>query len=85
MDLKANSDYFPMQLNGFIIKTEHVYCVLHTESLKTIPVNCSFKQLTYSATVMHIKLSLQYTTQAPETHPLQIFHTLTAHKGVFLI
>jgi len=43
----------------FIIKTEHVYCVVHTESLKIIPVNCFFKQLTYSAIMMHIKLSLQ--------------------------
>jgi len=67
-----------------ILKTEHVYCAVRTESLQAIPVNCAFKWLTYSAIMVHTKLSLVQNIQAPVTHPLQTFHTLNTHKGSFL-
>ena len=65
-------------------ETEHVYCVIWTESLKIIPVNCFFKWLTYSAIMMHTKLSLEQNIPAPVTNSLQTFHTLTTHKRSFL-
>ena len=41
VDLTTNSDYFPIQLTGFITVTESVYCAVRTGSLYIIQVTFS--------------------------------------------
>jgi hypothetical protein len=43
VDLRTNSDYFPIQhkLNGFITETENVYCAVRTEYLHKMHFSCT--------------------------------------------